>query len=71
MLRISYTVPGTIPAKVSDPSPYKNIINRAAEPAPAPTYLLHAWVSWGRIRPAVVVLINSTYFLHKVPVLST
>jgi hypothetical protein len=36
------------------------------EPAPAPTYLLYALVSWGRIRPAVVVFINFTYFLHKV-----
>ena len=35
----------------------------APEQAPAPTYLLHAWVGWGRIRPAVVVLINSTNVL--------
>ena len=37
------------------------------EPALAPDYLLHAWVSWGPTRPTVVVFTLSTYLLHKVP----
>jgi len=48
------------------PAPEPPIFFTAPEPAPAPTYLLYALVSWGRIRPAVVVFINFTYFLHKV-----
>ena len=47
-------------APASAPAPEKPIFSTA------PTYLLQAQVSWGRIKPAVLILINFTYFLHKV-----
>ena len=45
------------------PAPEPPIFFTAPELAPAPAYLLYALVSWGRIRPAVVVFINFTYLL--------
>ena len=55
-----------VAARVAEPCHF----DAAPAPTPAPepayffllTYLLHAWVSWGPIRPEGVVFILPTYF---------
>jgi uncharacterized membrane protein YfcA len=57
---------GAVPF-VAAPAPEPPIFFTASELAPAPIHLLHAWVSWGLIRPAVVFVIIGALLTNIIP----